>query len=374
MTMSLQDELASIRQAAAWTVMQDHALLRVSGADATRWLNGMVTNSIQALGPGQGCYNFLLNAQGRIQADCTIYREDDGLGNAPQFLLSSTVEQMPTIEQHLDRFIIMDDVELTSASNDQASLLLLGTAVAGALRSISLPALDPLRLAHADTPHGAVLLLSRGLSASSPADPAIPRYEVHAAAATITALTDTLLAAGVPAISAEALECQRILEGTPRFGQDIRDRDLPQETGQTQALHFAKGCYLGQETVERIRSRGQVHRTLVQFRLRPDASGAGLPELPAPLEVGGGKAAGELTSATVLPLADSSPLANSSPLAGGPVLLALGYARREHLETRQPLRYPGGLAEPLAPGSLFAGAAKPLAENAAEPLSLACKP
>src|ERR1700710_2162669 len=87
------------------------AFLRITGEDATRWLNGMVTNSIQALQPGEGNYNFLLNAQGRIQGDATIYREP-AVG-ATTFLLETDASQLETIRQALDRFIIMDDVELS---------------------------------------------------------------------------------------------------------------------------------------------------------------------------------------------------------------------------------------------------------------------
>jgi folate-binding protein YgfZ len=127
-------------------------------------------------------------------------------------------------------------------------------------------------------------------------------------------------------ISAQAIEAHRILSATPKYGIDIRNtetaRDLPQETGQTHALHFAKGCYLGQEIVERIRSRGQVHRTFTQFHL----TGA-LPQLPARLEANG-KSAGELTSAIQI----------------GDDIVALGYLRRE--AATLPLTYPGGTATP----------------------------
>ena len=107
----LQTELAAIREGAAIAPLTDRAFLRITGSDATRWLNGMVTNSIQSLQPGEGNYNFLLNAQGRIQGDCTIYREP-GAGEAT-FLLETDKSQLETIHQLLDKFIIMDDVELT---------------------------------------------------------------------------------------------------------------------------------------------------------------------------------------------------------------------------------------------------------------------
>ncbi|WP_158819310.1 folate-binding protein YgfZ [Granulicella sp. S156] len=317
MANNTQHELDQIRENAAFAPLNDRAFLRITGSDATRWLNGMVTNSIQSLAPGEGNYNFLLNAQGRIQGDCTIYRDGD------EFLLETSANQVEAIQRHLDHFIIMDDVELSPDYTEKQGLLLLGPKASTILSELGLPTLDPLRLIHVESTHGSVLLIT-------PSVGSVARYELWADAAAIASLRDA--AAGTTEVSAIALEHLRLLDATPRFGQDIRDRDLPQETAQTHALHFSKGCYLGQEIVERIRSRGQVHRTFTAFRLTPDTEPAGseaLPTLPAPLEANG-KAVGELTSAALIPLPE------------GPTLFALGYVRREALETHQPLTYSGG--------------------------------
>lgn len=310
-----QNELAVLLESAGTSRTTDRAFLRVTGSDAARWLNGMVSNSIQALQPGEGNYNFLLNAQGRIQGDATVYRETTA--EPAEFLLATSAAQVEAIRQHLDRFIIMDDVELTPAYEDEAGLLIVGKRAAEACAKAGLPAIEPLRLVHADTKHGAVLLLS-------PVGGQVPVYEVRGSVATINGLRAAL---DIPEISAETLEFLRLLDARPLFGQDIRDRDLPQETAQAHALHFAKGCYLGQEIVERIRSRGQVHRRFTAFRLTGE-----LPvKLPAPLEAGG-KPAGDLTSAAVIPLAE------------GPVLLALGYVRQEAVDAKLELAYSGGFA------------------------------
>ncbi|HZL26750.1 MAG TPA: folate-binding protein, partial [Acidobacteriaceae bacterium] len=161
--------------------------------------------------------------------------------------------------------------------------------------------------------------------------PLVPRFEIWSDPSTIASILAELRDThAVPACAAEVLELLRILSATPKYGTDIRDRDLPQETNQTHALHFTKGCYLGQEIVERIRSRGQVHRTFTGFRL------TALPAtLPAPL-TSDGKAAGELTSAAIVPLPE------------GDAILALGYVRREALDRNQPLDYEGGAATPIA--------------------------
>ncbi len=115
----------------------------------------------------------------------------------------------------------------------------------------------------------------------------------------------------------------------PLYGRDITEKYLPQETNQPQALHFNKGCYLGQEIVERIRSRGQVHRLLTPLTL----TGKLPAEFPAPIEADG-KPAGEITSAALVPLPE------------GDQILALGYVRREALDTHASLTYAGGTAAP----------------------------
>ncbi len=311
---TMQDDLQPILKGTGVAVIRDHAFLRISGSDATRWLNGMVTNSIQSLEPGQGNYNFLLNAQGRIQGECTIYREP---GKNPTFLLETSGNQIDTIQQLLDKFIIMDDVALTRAYEQEESLLVLGADAPALLQQLGLPDVDPLRLVLASIPDGDVLLLS-----AFPAN--APAYEIRAASALISSLLQKAVVRGAKNLSADDVEALRILSGTPRFSVDIRDRDLPQETNQAHALHFAKGCYLGQEIVERIRSRGQVHRLLTPFLLEGT-----LPDLPAPLEANG-KPAGEITSATRV----------------GNEIFALGYARREALESKAPLTYAGGTAKP----------------------------
>jgi folate-binding protein YgfZ len=325
MPSTAQSELTAILTDSAFTPLPERAFLRITGSDATRWLNGMVTNSIQALAPGEGNYNFLLNAQGRIQGDCTIYRDPGA--EAPEFFLETPRSQIAAIQQLLDRFIIMDDVELLPIMDDQHALLLAGPNAPARLTSVSLPTPAPLHMERAI--YGAMPIIVFAQHA-----PLVPQYEIWGNPDSIAALRIALDADAVPIVSPDAFEHLRILSGTPLYGQDIRNketaRDLPQETAQTHALHFAKGCYLGQEIVERIRSRGQVHRTFTGFRL------TALPAaLPAPLTAEG-KPAGELTSATILPLPE------------GDIAFALGYVRRETLDRNATLEYPGGAATPTA--------------------------
>ena len=329
-------QLANLLHRAGVAPLDDTGWIRVTGEDRVRWLNGMVTNSIQDLAPGQGCYNFVLNAQGRIQGDLTAFLLEDSI------LLETSRDQVPALMAHLDRFIIMDDVELADISNQRKGLLIAGPDGGKLLAAIDLSSeddLQPLEFVHA-TWHLASIDLIRAHS------PLIPKFEVWGDPVALDAVRDQLLIAGASNTDSEALEQLRILEGTPRYGIDIRNsetaRDLPQETAQTRALHFTKGCYLGQEIVERIRSRGNVHRTFTGFSL----NGA-LPAPGAKLEAEG-KPAGELTSVAAIPLSESESESTAAGARPGPVQLALGYVRREALDRGLTLKFPGGTATPIA--------------------------
>jgi folate-binding protein YgfZ len=169
-----------------------------------------------------------------------------------------------------------------------------------------------------------------------------PHYELWGAAAEIPDLWRSLIDAGATPLGAATLEAFRIAEGIPAYGIDIAERDLPQEVvpqaqsappqvAQMQALSFNKGCYLGQEIVERIRSRGSVHRHLRQL----DLSGT-VPAAGAELRLDGGAIAGQITSAAEL------------PLTTGNRIFALGMIRGEAELRNQSFTYSSGTASGTA--------------------------
>ena len=310
-------QLPSVLTGVAYAPLAGLRLLRVTGEDRVRWLNGMVTNSIQSLKLGEGCYSFFLNAQGRIQGDATAFLLDDAL------LLQTDRARLPALTAMLDHFIIMDDVELSV--DDRVGLAIVGAQAAATLDTLGLPsAMASLQLVASE-------FQGMPVDVMHASDPITLRFELWAAAATIERILEALRVAGVPEAADAVMEQLRLLAGTPRYGEDIRDKELPQETAQTRALHFAKGCYLGQEIVERIRSRGNVHRTFAGFVLDGPVPLAGTPLFAADAE---DKAIGELTSAETV------------DLPSGTITLALGYVRREALERGVALRYEGGVATP----------------------------
>ena len=283
----------------------------VRGKDRFRWLSGMVTNMVKDLASDAGAWNLVLNAQGRIQGDLTVWRVGDDLE------LEVTAGQADKLLSHLDRFIIMDDVELVPTEGE-TTVGLTGPKADEVLTRLGVPALpEPFQQARTQW-NGTPLLVRRiyGILAS--------HYALWVPAAQAAELWQALGAAGAHPVGSAAVEVFRTAEGIPLYGVDMTERDLPQETSQMRALHFDKGCYIGQEIVERIRSRGNVHRHLRSLELTGP-----LPESGAQLSLDGAEA-GQITSAAEL------------PLAGRTRIFAIGMIRGEAEARNLPLNYSVG--------------------------------
>jgi folate-binding protein YgfZ len=276
------------------------ARIGLTGSDRVRWLNGMVTNNIRDLPQGRGVYAFLLNPQGRILADFYVFNRGDRL------LIDTDQPQAEKILAAFEHYIIMDEVEVSNLSLEWAAIGVGGPNSREVLRAagLELAALAPLEFADFAWQEMSLTVLRTDHEA-------IEVFELWLAPAHAPALWTALRKAGATPVGAAALESFRIASGIPRYGQDIRERDLPQETEQRRALNFSKGCYVGQEIVERIRSRGNVHRTFTGFVVE-----GALPPLGTKIELDG-KDVGEITSVASL------------PVDTGERPVALGYVRRE---------------------------------------------
>ena len=274
--------------------------IALTGGDRVRWLNGMVTNNIRDLVPGRGLYAFLLNPQGRILGDLYAYNRGDSL------VIDTDRSQLEKLLATFNHYIIMDDVEVTNVSDELTAIGISGPKSREVLRAaeFEISGLEPLQFVDVTWRNLAVTVVRSD-------NPGVDSYELWLAPDQVTVLRDTLTKAGATTAGSTTLELLRIAAGIPRYGQDIRERDLPQETEQQRALHFSKGCYIGQEIVERIRSRGNVHRKFTGFEVQGE-----LPALGAKIQVDA-RDVGEITSVASL------------PLASGERLLALGYIRRE---------------------------------------------
>jgi len=264
----------------------------VRGEDRFRWLSGMVTNTVNDLGANAGAWNLVLNAQGRIQGDLYVWRDGEDLE------LVIAADQYEKLRAHLNRFIIMDDVELVPLTLDAnqevtgaTALGVAGPMAAALLTRLGLPAPQEPLTGLCSEWNGCKIkdVRAYGLLA--------PHYELWIQSTEIAALWQALTAAGATPVGVAALEAFRIAEAIPAYAIDIAERDLPQETAQMRALCFDKGCYLGQEIVERIRSRGSVHRHLRALEISGPPPAAG-----TELFSEAGEAAGQITSAAGLAL------------------------------------------------------------------------
>ena len=292
---SPEEELAALRTACGIFDLSWRAKLVITGRDRTRWLNGMVTNNIRDLAPGQGVYSFLLNVQGHVLGDMFVFNRGES------FLIDTDRVQVDKLAQLLKKYIIMDQVVLSQAGTGLITALGLEGPHSKAVleRAGCGPGeLQPLEVEDrtwTDVPVSLVRSLQGG-------------YVIWLSPEHAAAMWEALVAAGATPAGAEALEMWRITAGIPRYGIDIRERDLPQETAQQHALNFSKGCYIGQEIVERIRSRGAVHRRFIGFSFAGQA-----PAVGTKIEREG-REVGEITSVAVLPSGQA---------------IGLGYLRRE---------------------------------------------
>lgn len=284
--------------------------VEVKGEDRFRWLSGMVTNTVNDIPENGGTWNLVLNAQGRIQGDLSVWRDGESLE------LEIAANQFEKLMAHLDRFIIMDDVELVPHDvAAETALGLTGPKAGEVLGRMGLPAPSQAMTSQRCEWNGFELIIRRTFGSIA------QHFQLWTPIAGLNPLWRALSTAGATPVGARSLEALRVAEGIPAYGIDIAERDLPQETSQMRALHFNKGCYLGQEIVERIRSRGNVHRHLRQLELEGPLPQPGV-ELFA-----NGAAAGQITSAAEL------------PAASGIRRFALAIIRSEAEMKNQPLTY-----------------------------------
>jgi tRNA-modifying protein YgfZ len=216
--------------------------LRLAGAEAADYLQGQVTNDVEALAPGTGCYAALLNHKGKMLTDMRVLRGED-------FIWIDTEPQgLPALARNAGMFSIGRDVQHEDATAEYSILSLIGPDAREALDP------PPPHDEHAFTTgeHGLYVATDLGVDVICPqADAAAVRE-----------------ALGVEEVSEEAAECLRIESGRPRFSIDVGTDTIPQEAGLNErAVSFTKGCYVGQETVARLHYKGKPNRHLRGLRM-----------------------------------------------------------------------------------------------------------
>lgn len=320
------DEATRVREGVGLFAMDDRGLLEVRGSDRIRWLDGMITADVKALekrGEGAGCLALLLTHRGAIVADLRVGRLGETL------LLECSKSELGRIRAVLEKMIIADDVVLGDRSEDFAVLGIEGArsgeVLSAALGGGALPGPDG--WAERSLGDAPVLVAAFGWSGEQ-------AYQLRVSPARVGAVREALERAagslGVACVAGDRalLEVLRIEAGIPALGAELDEDVLPPEARLERAIAVNKGCYVGQEIVARLRSRGQVNHLLVGLRLD---SGL-LPGVGTGLAVAG-RATGEITSVAV------------SPSQGA---IALAYVRREHAEVGTRVELPGGAASVAA--------------------------
>jgi folate-binding protein YgfZ len=233
--------------------------LLLEGAEAAEYLQGQLTNDIEALSPGEGCYAALLDRKGHMQADMRVLRLADD-----KIWIDTEPVALEPARRHLEMYKIGREVTVEDVTAARSILSLIGP------RSADLAGTPPL-------PEGANEPVSVGGTETIAVGTDLG-IDLITTAADAERLAAFLAEAGAPAVGAEAAEILRIEAGTPRFGAEMDTATMPAEAGIVErAVDFEKGCYIGQETVARLHYRGKPNRHLRGLRLSaPAPAGATL--------------------------------------------------------------------------------------------------
>lgn len=262
---SAGEEYDSARTAAVVFDRSDRGLVILTGADRRAWLHNLVTNTVSALSEHAGVYAFALNVKGRILFDLNILC-------LPKMLwLDVDAQAVPVAAAHFDRHLFKEDVKIVDGGGQYARLGCGGARAAELAERLdvsnfkALPALATVPLAD-----GSVHLLRHDALGAPGFELVLPRGDAGA-------WLDRLVEMGARPIGYHTLDLLRIEAGIPWLGSDFADDVLPPETGQLErGVSFHKGCYLGQEVIERMRAHGALARRLVQLRVT-DGAGLALP-------------------------------------------------------------------------------------------------
>ena len=252
----------------------------MGGEDRVQFVHAMCSNDVESLRPGQGTRAFFLDVQGHIQADTRIFVSEDHV------LIDCEPERPAHLREHLERFIVMDDVTLQSQSG--AAVAIEGPdadRIAREVFGVAPPPGQP----YFHTSQGGLHVIRASLTGQ-------PGLWLFAGQRSEMDPAARLGAAGVAAASAGDVLAVRVENGVPRQGDDFSESALPNHIPRTEALSFTKGCYLGQEIVERVRTRGQINRLLAAVELETTE-----PPPPGAAVLVENKEAGRLTSPVFSP-------------------------------------------------------------------------
>ena len=303
--MTVADGYQAIQEQAAIGAVGPRFQIAVAGQDRAAYLQGLLTNDIQALTAGRGCYSAWLSPQGRMLTDMHV------LESGGMILLDVPAETLGPTLQRLEQFIFTEDVRVGSLAESMGSIWLHGPRAASVIEQ----AIDGVRGLNdwAEYRHTQYEFGDSPVSVARISQLGVPGFCVYAERARVPAILSALAGAGAAVAPEEAIAAARIEAGYPVFGIDMTEETIPLEAGiESRAISFTKGCYVGQEVIIRVlhRGHGRVAKKLASIRIHGQR-----PEPGAKLY------AGEREVGTVTSAADS-------PRSG---TIALAYVHRDFL-------------------------------------------
>lgn len=256
------EQYVAAHRAAGIYTRPDRALIEVTGKDRATWLHNLVTNTVKTLSPGEGNYAFATSVKGRTVFDLYFYVLEDRIG------LDVDAREREKALAHLNRYVITEDVTLTDRTGEVGRIALIGPRVVDVCAEVGIANFAAMAsLQHVGVTIGGALC--RAVRDELGGLPVVEFLVEQPHAGAIDALRASV---GLREIGRDALEVLRIEAGRPASVDDIDEDVVPPETGQIErGISYHKGCYLGQEVIERMRSHGVLARTLVGLRLEGDS-------------------------------------------------------------------------------------------------------
>lgn len=291
------DEVNALRTGAGVWIRSELFTMRLTGPDRERYLNGMLSNDVALLKPGQGQWAIKASQKGRVQGILRVRRTEDA------FLLDVREVVGNQVAGELVKLIIMDDCSLADETPNRDVISVVGPNARRVIEQVGYSGLDALSDLDSGGQGDVTMVRDDWLK--------LPGYELHVPAHTKDATVTALVEAGATSVSTEAVDAIRVEAGVPIEGRDIDDDVIPLEARLDYLLNFDKGCYIGQEVIARAHNLGGVKHILVGLEVSKDV-GAGA-ELYA---VGEDKKTGDVTSVVHSPTLDKK--------------IALGFVRTVH--------------------------------------------
>lgn len=302
---------AAARHRAAFLDRSDRGRIALTGNDRATYLQGLLTNDIVALKPGDGCYAAYLTPQGRMITDLFVYEVGDVM------LLTMDGSLKDAVLAKLDQFIFAEDVQLGDVTETFAQIAVVGPEAARAVSAVLCGASSEALSALGEHGNMRAQFDERPAIVARITDAGEPGFDLFIEREQAGRLVSALSAAGFVPLGPEAADAIRIEAGMPMFGRDMDAETIPLEAGiEKRAISFSKGCYVGQEVIIRVlhRGHGRVARKLVGLTIE----GATAPAAGTPVR-SGDRDVGVVTSSAISPALGDRPI-------------ALGYLHRDFLE------------------------------------------